>query len=159
MNEVKDTLQEISKDLFSFSFCLIPDDLQVQQILVDCIYLLNTDEAAKSLLEQLNDSDKNDIHKKIKIQLKTLMAKNLYMMGKKRYFQVKDSLLLEDGHAAFYSLDFEQRATVFLKQALKYDFKDIELITSQDRASVISSLSMARQKLSGNLGVTNWSVV
>lgn len=159
MKQVKETLQEISKDLFSFSFCLIPDDLQVQQILVDCVYLLNSDELTKSLISQLNECENIAVRNKIKYDLKILMAKNLYMMAKKRYFQVKDSLLSEEGYVAFYSLEFDQRATVFLKQALKYDFKEIEQITSQDRASVVGSLSIARQKLSGNMGVTNWSVV
>ena len=74
-NELEKYLRQINKDLYRFSYCLLPDSLQVSQVIIDSItvLLLERRELVETLEFCSNELEKRDtlfsiklfLHKKI----------------------------------------------------------------------------------------------
>lgn len=133
-----------SQDLYSFGFILIPDDLQAGQLAVDAIshFLISH----KSELETFFSYKSREIEKHL-AKFRVEMLKNIYDIAKKRYSQLKLSLNFEDESSAFYQLDFDEKAVLYLKEKAKFNLDDISIVTNKTNAEVIAYLNSGRFKL------------
>ena len=143
-DQLEKFLEQSTPEFYSFAFVLIPDDLQAGQLVIDSLaaFLISK----KYLLE--NDGYISQ-HMDIKIEIIHL----IYDLAKKRFHQVHLSLD-ELNNVGFYTLDFEQRAALYLKDKAKYDNNSIALILNKTGHEVTSFLYSARVKLVENLPVT-----
>lgn len=135
-------LKNLHPDLYSFSYILIPDDLQASQLIVDS--LANVMLEKKSMVERiLSKNDHNDEDLKL---LKSQIFKAIFEIAKKRFHQIKSAVDLENLDP-FYHLEFEERATVFLKHRYKINIELICFITNMGHDELVAVLSRARTKL------------
>ena len=150
MKEFQNYLKVVSSELYSFSYALIPDDLQAQQLVLDSTALLISEKAKeiKILLENSNDYTKRETLKFFKITL----YQYVFRIAKKRIIHIKNSLTAPKDFSTFYSLDIDDKSVLFLKHKVELDFYDIEEITQISKALIISKLSVARNTLANNFG-------
>lgn len=142
IEELELYLKNLHPDLYSFSYILIPDDLQASQLVVDSISNVLLEK--KSFIERmLSKREKNEEELK---QLKSQILKAVFDVAKKRFHQIKSAVNLENLDP-FYHLEFEERATVFLKHKQKINIELICYITNMGHDELIAVLSRARTKL------------
>lgn len=142
IEEFEKYLKNLHPDLYSFSYILIPDDLQASQLIVDSI--ANVVLEKKALIEKItSDSDKHEVEL---VELKYQMFKAIFEIAKKRFHQIKSAVNLENLEA-FYHLEYEERATIFLKHRYKINIELICFITNLGHDELIAVLSRARTKL------------
>lgn len=140
--EFEKYLKNLHPDLYSFSYILIPDDLQASQLIIDSIANILLDK--KILIEKLLAStDKNELELK---ELKFLLFKTIFELAKKRFHQIKSSVNLENLEP-FYHLEYEERATLFLKHRFKINNELICFISSMGQDELIAVLTKARAKI------------
>ena len=142
--ELQKYIQNLSPELYSFAYVLIPDDLQASQLMIDCVqsFLIQK----KSLIEKMGLS-KNKILVNLLEESKLNIFKIVYELSRKRYQQLKMSLSDIEGDGGFFSLDFDEKAILYLKEKSGIELKDIEFITSLSRIEVMSHLYSARIKM------------
>jgi len=145
--EITNILENFQTELFAFGHALIPDELQVQQMVVDIINLLLVEETFKSDLLEVMKGKTWEPEDKFKLRMHLL--KNLYSMAKRRYTQIKASLNTEgkSDFPAFFALGFEERALIWLQTKTNLESEDIRQIFGFDRSKLLSSLSKARKNL------------
>lgn len=142
--ELQKYIQNLSPELYSFAYVLIPDDLQASQLMIDCVqsFLIQK----KILVEKMSQS-KNKIVTNLLDEAKLSIIKIVYELSRKRYQQLKMSLANVEGNGGFYSLDFDEKAILYLKDKAGFDLNRIEYITSNSEAEVLSHLYSARIKM------------
>ncbi len=145
--EIKDILQQFQKELFAFGFALLPDELQVQQMVIDVINLIQVEGDNKAELVRVMKGDIWDADKKF--VLRTQLLKNLYSMAKRRYSQIRESLESRgiEEFSSFYALHFEERALLWLQAKSDLEQEDIRQILGCEKSKLLSSLSNSREKL------------
>jgi hypothetical protein len=160
-NELEKFIQNQSPDLYSFAYVLIPDDLQATQLMIDSVSRLLIQK--KSLVEswvkknvetevESNDYLQNDI-------LLNLL-KSTYEISKKRYSQLKISLSDQVGvNSQFFTLDFEDKAVLFLKEKLNFEMASIEFVTGLSKSEILAHLYSARILLSEKLDKKRESIL
>ncbi len=150
--ELEKYLKYTYKELFNFAFCLLPDDLQAQQLVLDsvAVLLLDDNELIRDCVEKNNFTEKNPFLKQIKI----FLLKSIYKIASKRFSQIKSSMNFEGKYSSFYKLGIEEKAILFLKHKLNLNFSEIEEVTEQERVKIIGKLNSARNNLSINLGIS-----
>lgn len=141
---IKDQYQNI----YSFSYALVPDELQAQQIALDALDLL------------MNREDKlmRDIvfaQEKPRVLLRQLTIKyyaSVFEIGSKRFEQIKGGIEIKVDRSAgsFYALGLGERAVMFAKMILKLDLNEIEQITQHTRYEILSILNQSREYLLSN---------
>lgn len=146
-NRLEVFLKDLNPELFSFSHALIPDDLQVQQLVVDTVHLLAVEER-ELMFDFL--SLKYDEGKSILFQLKKIAYKSIFNMAKKRLEQLRGGLRGLEKYAPFFLLDINQRAILFLKHKTDLRFEFIEEIIEKDRYQIIEILNLSRDMLLSN---------
>ena len=149
-NRLEVFLKKLNPELFSFSHALIPDDLQVQQLVVDAVHLLVVEE-----WELMFDflSLKQNAGESILFQLKKIVYKNVFNMAKKRSEQLRGGLRGLVKYAPFFQLDINQRAVLFLKHKTEFGFEIIEEVIGKDRHKIIEILNCSRDMLLSNTAV------
>ncbi|MDD4972829.1 MAG: hypothetical protein PHY93_00680 [Bacteriovorax sp.] len=142
--ELQKYIQNLSPELYSMAFVLIPDDLQASQLMIDCVqsFLIQK----KTLIEKMGLT-KNKIEKNLLEETKLNLIKIVYELSRKRYLQLKISLSDVEGNGGFFSLDFDEKAILYLKEKANLDLDQIEFITSTSRSEVLSYLYSARIKM------------
>lgn len=142
--ELQKYIQNLSPELYSFSYILIPDVLQASQLMIDCVqsFLIQK----KELVEKMSLS-KNKIIENLLEETKLNIIKIVYELSRKRYQQLKISLSDVEGHGGFFSLEFDEKAILYLKEKANFDLDTIEFITSSSRSEVLSYLYSARIKM------------
>ncbi len=142
IEEFEKYLINLHPDLYSFSYILIPDDLQASQLIIDSIANFIIDK--KSSLEKiLSESIRNEI---LLTEIKHLICKSIYDIAKKRFHQIKSSVDL-NSLDPFYQLDFDERAVIFLRHKFKINNELICFITNLAHDELVALLSRARTKL------------
>ncbi len=142
IEEFEKYLINLHPDLYSFSYILIPDDLQASQLIIDSIANFIIDK--KSSLEKiLSESIRNEI---LLTEIKHLICKSIYDIAKKRFHQIKSSVDL-NGLDPFYQLDFDERAVIFLRHKFKINNELICFISSMGQDELIAVLTKARAKI------------
>lgn len=126
---------EISKKLYPFAFCLIPDELMATQVIIDAFHRWGLEQTSEEELEFLDISikNKNDL---------ILMAHHIYELAtiRSKHFAFRPS-------QSFYKLPLVERAVLFLKDIEGYSFADIAKVISLTHDKCVSSLYNARANL------------
>jgi len=137
-------LSLISNDLYSFAYILIPDDLQAGQLVVDSIqnFLISK----KDNVEKLFEARDKDLAKEL-MPIKRSLLKLVFELAKKRYHQIKLSIANEDGVNDFYSLEFDEKAVLFLREKLKLSLEEIAIVSGKNLSEVHAYLYSARVKM------------
>ncbi len=142
IEEFESYLKKIHPDLYSFSFILIPDDLQASQLIVDGLsYVLMN---KRSIFDRLINKSQN-----FSIELddfKMNLYKAIYEIAQKRFLQIRTSVETKDLDN-FYSLEFDERAVIFLRQKLKFSHNDICFTVSLGKDDLMKIATQARNKL------------
>lgn len=141
--ELDSYLQEKSQDLYSFSFILIPDDLQASQLVVDSIstlFVMN-----KSMIQKWINGQELGF-KACENEIMRMLLKTIYELAHKRFEQIRVGF---DGQkrALFYELTIEEKATLFLKEKFNLDLETIAFILDSNNLEIVSRLKNARLHL------------
>ena len=141
-------IQNLSTDLYSFAFILIPDDLQATQLMIDSVgaFMIknkNLIEKWKNANQELLDIQSEDI----RIHLYKLM----YDLSKKRYGQLRLSFKDIEDNSGFFSMAFDDKAVLFLQEKTDFSLELIEFILCKTRGEVLAHLYSARMTMVGKL--------
>ena len=138
--------KELYPAIYSFSFTLVPEGLQAEQICLDALELLMVEE--KKMMDQIVFSSPQEAPQLLQ-QLRRNYFKHICYLGVKRFDHLKGSLEVKAHRPQgdFFTLSVLQRGVLFLKTRLKFDLGDIEFITGSDRYEVLSHLAKARDGL------------
>ena len=142
--ELQKYIQNLSPELYSFAYVLIPDDLQASQLMIDCVqaFLIQ-----KKILVEKMGLTKNKIVLNLLEETKLNLIKIVYELSRKRYKQLKISLSDIEESGGFFSLDFDEKAILFLKEKAQIELAQIEYITSMTKSEILSYLYSARIKM------------
>ena len=141
--------KNINSDLYSFSYALIPDDLQVQQLILDAIGLFI--DVEEELLLDFMSLKKGQVN--LLYQFKKIIYRNIFHTAKKRLEQLKGGLGETKEFIPFYSLNVNQRAVLFLKHKTKFEWIFMEEVTGLDRHDIMELLGSGRNKLLDNSAI------
>ena len=147
-SELAPLIDSLLPHLYSFAYCLIPDELQAEQLVLDAysVFLIRERE---HLSEWEADRGRRERAETKKFLLNDLLG-DVYELGAKRAFQLLPSLENKSGPQAFYRLQPAQRAALCLKENLKKSHEDIEAILAMKKHKVIELLYNARAGLRAN---------
>jgi DNA-directed RNA polymerase specialized sigma24 family protein len=143
---LKEYLERNLNDLFSFSFCLLPDELQAQQLLLDALSVFALGE--KDLVEEFEVVV--DPQRKLALMkvLRKSIMRAIFHMASKRASQLESTLFSrENTPDVFFHLAISQRAVLYLKHKLNFDFSEIEHILGKHSTEVMGILSQGRVRL------------
>lgn len=133
-------IQNLSTDLYSFAFILIPDDLQATQLMIDSVSVLMIKN--KALIEKWKSADVKEVVNH-SLDIRIHLYKSMYDLSKKRYNQLRLSFKeIEDG-AGFFSLAFDDKAALFLQERTEFSLELIEFILGKTRGEVLAHLYSA----------------
>lgn len=142
--ELEKFIQNLSTELYSFAFILIPDDLQATQLMIDSVSsFLIMKKSMISKWANFSESELDDNSLDIKIHL----YKSMYELSKKRYSQLRLSFKDFEENSGFFSLDFDDKAALFLKERTEFPIDVIEFILGQTKNEVVAHLYSARRHL------------
>lgn len=137
-------IQNLSTDLYSFAFILIPDDLQATQLMIDSVSVLMIKN--KALIEKWKSADVKEVVNH-SLDIRIHLYKSMYDLSKKRYNQLRLSFKeIEDG-AGFFSLAFDDKAALFLQERTEFSLELIEFILGKTRGEVLAHLYSARMTM------------
>lgn len=148
IEELQKYIQNLSPELYSFAYVLIPDDLQASQLMIDCVqsFLIQK----KPLIDKMALSP-NKILRNLLDETKMHLLRIVFDLSRKRYQQLKMSLKDVEQSGGFFALDFDEKAVLYLKDKAGFDLDGIEFITSASRTEVLSHLYSARIHLTEKL--------
>lgn len=142
--ELEKFIQNQSTELYSFAFILIPDDLQATQLMIDSVSAFMIQN--KSLIEKWSLKGESVVEHN-PLDIKIHLYKSMFDLAKKRYQQVRMSFKSIEDNSGFFSLDFDDKAILFLKERTDLPFDVIEFITGQTRSEILAHLYSARMNL------------
>lgn len=146
--ELEKFIQNLSTDLYSFAYILIPDDLQATQLMIDSVsaFMIKN----KILIEKWKSASESEVmghSSDISIHL----YKSLYDLSKKRYNQLRLSFKDIEDKSGFYSLEFDDKAALFLQERTDYSLELIEFLLGKTRGEVLAHLYSARMTMVSKL--------
>ncbi len=144
IEDLQKYIHNSSTDLYSFAYVLIPDDLQATQLMIDCVqsFLIQKN----TLIDRAvctKGIDTNDFFIEVKLNL----LKIIFELSRKRYQQLKMSFHDVEKNGGFFSLDFDEKSVLYLKEKSLLELNSIEYITSLNQAEVLAFLASARTKM------------
>ncbi len=154
-------LQELSKSLYSFTYALLSDHLQVSQIIMDVMTILYLDrpELIRSMECSQNGPEEEEAFSAISLSI----YKSAYGLVHKRVNQLKrfchhpigatDLIDTSLEFPEFDGLSLEERATLFLKMKTNYEFKEIAFILSIKKIETFQILANGKNKISQRAGL------
>ena len=148
--ELEKLIKNLSTDLYSFAYILIPDDLQATQLMIDSVsaFIIQN----KSLIDKWSSTNESElVHNSNDI--KNYLYKSMYELSKKRYNQIRTSLKAIEDSSGFFSLDFDDKVCLFLKEKTDFELDKIEFILGQTRTEVLAHLYSARLKMVNNIPI------
>jgi len=152
-NQKHKFIEKIASELFGFGYALIPDQLQVSQIVIDCFQLGKKDLEAKELLDELLMEPESF---KRQFLYKKRLCHLLYQMSVKRFSQIRDGISVGPEESAFNALDIKKRAVLYLKHKMNFSLSDISSVTSDEDNNTMSLLSAGRDELLVSAGEVNF---
>lgn len=131
----------ISK-VFSFSYSLIPDELQAQQLVIDSFQYVTLN------FNKLLDTELED-EQIARSQVFNCLLRKTYELSVKRAAHLSRQEFNErDEFEAFYSdLDTQQRAIIFLYHRFQFSVERIMEVTGLNRFQIIADLHRGRNEL------------
>jgi hypothetical protein len=142
-------IQPLTPKLYRAGFCLMPDDLQVEQLVIDAFngYLIRE---KKNILnsKELNQISKKDLQVQRRIHFKGIL-KNLAEIGVRRSLQLAHQMSLSEPQdfKPFFKLDPRVRLSLCLRYDFQFTTNEIEDITGMTRYEVIEKLHNGRYLL------------
>lgn len=139
-------LQPLTDKLYRLAWCLIPDDLQAEQLVIDALnaYLLKE---KKHILQarSLEELAKKDVQLQRRHHFKGI-SRHLVHIGIRRSLQLTDQMKLTrpSEFQAFYGLEPKVRLVVSLRYDFQFTVDEIEDILSMPRYEVIEKLHNGR---------------
>ena len=97
--ELQNYIKNLSPELYSFAYVLVPDDLQASQLMIDCVQAFLIQK--KALIEKMGQT-KNKIVKNLLEETKLNLIKIVYELSRKRYKHLKISLSDVEGSGGFF---------------------------------------------------------
>lgn len=143
--ELETFLKNNNSDFYSFSFALISDDLQAQQIVVDAAYRLTVEE--RELIFEFLSLKEDGAGESILFKLKKFFFQNVFNIARKRFEQLKKTLNDEVKSTSFSQLSINEKAILFLKYKTNWSMSDIEDILGKGHHQTIALLNRARHSL------------
>jgi hypothetical protein len=142
--EFEKLLSLLGHDLFSFAFILIPDDLQAGQLVVDAIgsFLISHNAKAITMAQSKIKINQSEV-----LFMKKELLRNVYELARKRYHQIKLSINEIENKNDFYSLDFDEKAVLYLKEKCDYNVDEVSVIVLKTRSETLGYLYGARIKM------------
>jgi len=142
--EIQKYIQNLSPELYSFAYVLVPDDLQASQLMIDSVqsFLIQK----KVFIDKILDA-KNKINQAHFEELKMSLLKIIFELSKKRYQQLKMSLKVVEQESSFFSLDFEEKAVLYLRDKMQMELIEIEYLTGLNKPELMAFLYSARMKI------------
>jgi hypothetical protein len=143
--ELQRFIQKLSPDLYSFAYVLIPDDLQATQLIIDCVqsFLIQKTILIDKLLQAKNGEAQNALLDEARLHLQKI----IFEIAKKRYQQLKVSFQDVESEIGFFSLEFEEKAVLYLKEKIGHDLEIVEMITALSQSEILANLYVARLKM------------
>jgi hypothetical protein len=139
-----------SLELFPFAFALVPDDLQASQLIIDAMDLLQVDErVSKNLTRYFSNAE---LLREDQTLLTTILYSHTFRLAKKRISQLNGSYIIPNGNGAFYRTPLENRAAVFLREKLSFDWDRIGLILGGDKVKSIQDYHIGINSINDFLG-------
>lgn len=151
-------VKPVTDKLYRMAFCLIPDDLQAEQLVIDSLnaYLIK-DKKNILALPEFETLSKKDIQIKRRNAFKGVL-KYMGEIGVRRSSQLKDQLtsMRPTDFANFYKLEPKVRLVITLRYDFQFTVEEIEDIVSMPRYEVIEKIHNGRFLLMNdmNAGVT-----
>lgn len=131
---------------YAFSFCMIQDDTQAEQLIIDAYSVFIVRE--KNFIEEYDFSNERKERASFKKYLFANMIHDIFELSLKRTIQTKYQFKNQyNEYDSFYQLDQLQRATLFLKEKLEMSIEGIEETLRIKKHQVIESLHNARFKI------------
>jgi hypothetical protein len=154
-NELERYLQSINKELYRFTYSLLPDDLQVSQIILDSItvLLLERRELIETLHYLENEKEKRDTLFSIKL----FLHKRIYELISKRVGQLQGSIEYNPQYSEFHGLKLLEKAVLYFKTKTHYEFEDLAFILSETKTIIYQALANGRNNLALRAGVKSFS--
>jgi predicted DNA-binding protein (UPF0251 family) len=143
-DELQKFIQNLSPDLYSFAYILIPDDLQASQLMIDCVQSFIIQK--RPMIERMTLT-KNKMVRNLLDETKSHLFQILCELAKKRYQQLKMSFSVVEQSGGFFALEFDEKAVLYLKDKVAMDLEQIEFITGLTRAELLAKLYSARIKM------------
>ncbi len=141
-------IQNLSTDLYSFAFILIPDDLQATQLMIDSVsaFMIKN----KVLIEKWKNADAELLDLRSE-DIRIHLYKAMYDLSKKRYSQLKLSFKDIEDNSGFFSLAFDDKAVLFLQERSDFSMELIEFILGKTRGEILAHLYSARMTMVSKL--------
>lgn len=139
-------LSPLTEKLNRMAYCLIPDDLQAEQLVVDALnaYLIKE---KKNIIatENLDSLSKKDLQLKRRQIFKGIL-KFMSEIGVRRSTQLKDQMMKTRplDFEVFYRLEPKVRLVISLRYDFQFTVEEIEDIVSMPRYEVIEKLHNGR---------------
>lgn len=150
--ELISLLLPLNEKLYQMAYCLIPDDLQAEQLVIDGVnaFLLKEQKWVARLIE--DDSEKS-LSNHVRRQLLKKVLKYQFEIGQRRSFQLIDQYrtFIPTEFKKFYDLDVKVRAVMTLRFDFLFQVEEIEDICQMARFEVIEKLHNGRFMLSKDL--------
>ena len=142
-------VQPLTPKLYRAGYCLLPDDLQVEQLVIDAFngYLIRE---KKNILnfKELHEISKKDLQVQRRIHFKGIL-KYLAEIGIRRSLQLSNQMNISRPHEfkSFFKLDPRVRLTLCLRYDFQFTTNEIEDMTGMTRYEVIEKLHNGRYLL------------
>jgi hypothetical protein len=146
IKELQRFIQKLSPDLYSFAYVLIPDDLQASQLIIDCVQSFLIQKTV--LIDKLQQAKSKEVESALLDEVRLQLQKIIFDIAKKRYQQLKISFQDVESEIGFFSLEFEEKAVLYLKDKIGHSLDTIEMITSLSQSEILANLYVARVKMS-----------
>jgi hypothetical protein len=153
--ELINLLLPLNEKLYQMAYCLIPDDLQAEQLVIDGVNAFLLKEA--KWVAQFTEGEVDPKHAaKLRRQLLKKILKFQFEIGQKRSFQLIDQYrsYIPAEFKKFYDLDVKVRAVMTLRFDFLFQMEEIEDICQMARFEVIEKLHNGRFMLSKDLSTT-----
>ncbi len=148
--ELESYLLNINSEFFAFSYALVPEELQAQQIVLDSVsaVLLNfRSEIADLVIDekcQGEDSLKTDL---FFLRIKRETYRQIFVLAGKRSSHFKNSMDVESDFLMFSQLQLIHRAVLFLRYKTSISMHEIEEILGKSKTQLIGLLSEGQDLL------------
>lgn len=142
----------LTEKLYRYAFCLIPDDLQAEQLVIDSLnaYLIKE---RKSILKKDVDLLSKKETQIIRRGLFKDLLRNLCDIGVRRSHQLLEQMKVNrpEEYAPYYALDPKVRIVLALRYEARFSVEEIEEIVQIPRYEVIEKIHNGRFLLNNDL--------
>ena len=150
--ELINLLLPLNEKLYQMAYCLIPDDLQAEQLVIDGVnaFLLKEQKWLAQFTEA--EVDQRQVQT-LRRQLLKKILRFQFEIGQKRSFQLIDQYrsYIPEEFKKFYALDVKVRGVMTLRFDFMFNTEEIEDICQMPRFEVIEKLHNGRFMLSKDL--------